>query len=202
MKTGGAREGREEGREVGGERREEEEGGGAKGGKRREGEGRRREGRERGWGLCARPAPSFPTPASAPCRAAASPRLPASPAQPPGAVRLCRRCHQRRRHSWRGAGLAGPRREPPRVGRTLQVSDWAGAGGARAGLGRCAGRGEPPRQTQGPCGSLSCDPIGAPRIPLRASSPDPPTPLGPGLHSHLDAPRLPLHLHRDPSDPF
>lgn len=146
---GGAREGKEGGREVWGERREEEEGGGARGGKRREGEGRRREGRERGWGLRARPAPSVPTPASAPSRAAASQRCPASPLQPPLAVRLCRCCHHRCRHSWRGAGPAEPRREPPRVGRALQVSHWAGAGGARTGLGRCAGRWEPPRETEG-----------------------------------------------------
>lgn len=39
VKTGGAREGKEGGREVGGERREKEEGGGARGGKRREGGG-------------------------------------------------------------------------------------------------------------------------------------------------------------------
>lgn len=183
-----------------------------RGGKRREGEGRRREGRERGWGLSARPAPSVPTPASAPSRAAASPRCPASPPQPPLAVCLCRCCHHLCRHSWRGAGPAEPRREPPRVGRALQVSHWAGAGGACTGLGRCVGRWEPLAGNRG-------NPVRTP--PAFSRGPQEPSELPPQSLPHRTDPvciptwmppdslcirtrilRIPSVSHPDPSEPL
>lgn len=110
-----------------------------------------------------------------------------------------------------------PARAPPRAaaGRTRASGKPLGRRGRSAhGAGQVRGApGAPAVNLGNPVRAPPATPRGPPR-PLRASSPDPPTLLRPGLHSHLDAPWTPSAFaprssgspppdsHPDPSDPL
>lgn len=87
-----------------------------------------------------------------------------------------------------------PARAPPRAaaGRTRASGKPLGRRGRSAhGAGQVRGApGAPAVNLGNPVRAPPATPRGPPR-PLRASSPDPPTLLRPGLHSHLDAPWTP-----------